>query len=102
MSKVRETVTRRRPVGRDRFGDPLPGAPADVDMAGCLVAPLDTREGADRANTIVTGFTVLVPQPWDVEPSDQLYVRGHWRSVIGEPFDAGRKGTLVTAQGGIG
>lgn len=102
MSKVFETVIRRRPLGKDRFGDPLPGDPVETPMPGCRVAPLDTREGADRSNTIVTGFTVVVPSRFDIEPDDMLFVRGHWRSVIGEPFDAGRKGILVTAQGGTG
>lgn len=102
MSKVFETVTRRRPAGTDRYGDPLPDGPADLPIPGCRVAPLDTREGADGSNSITTGFTVVAPAGSDIEPSDQLLVRGHWRSVIGEPFDAGRKGILVTVEGGTG
>lgn len=99
--KVLETVIRRR-AGKDRFGDPLPDADQDAPIDGVRVAPLDTRENTNAANTVVTGFTLQMPPGTDILPTDQLKVRGFWRAVIGEPFDAGRKGILVTVEGGRG
>jgi hypothetical protein len=99
--KVLETVIRRRSGGNDpRTGDPLPTQ--DVPIPGVRVAPLDTRENTNAANTVVTGFTLQLPPGTDILPTDQLKVRGFWREVIGEPFDAARKGILVTVQGGRG
>lgn len=99
--KVLETVVRKRAGGKDRYGDPLPGAP-DLPIPGSRVAPLDTRENTNAANTVVTGYTVLAPAGSDIKASDVLEVRGLDCSVIGLPFDAGSKGLLITVQGVTG
>ena len=102
MAKIFESVTRRRQGAPDRFGDRAPGT--EVVLKGVRVGPRDSREGVDRANSVVTAFTLLIPKRtgYDVIPTDQLLVRGQWRSVDGEPFDTGRKGLLVSVAGGTG
>lgn len=99
--KVFETVVRKRAGGKDRFGDPLPGEP-DLPIPGVRVAPLDTRENTNAANTVVTGYTLQMPSGVDVKSTDVLRVRGLDCAVIGLPFDAGRKGLLVTVEGATG
>lgn len=99
--KVYETVVRKRAGGKDRYGDPLPGPP-DLPIAGVRVAPLDTRENTNAANTVVTGYTLQMPPGSDVKPADVLEVRGLDCAVVGLPFDAARKGLLVTVEGVTG
>ena len=82
-----ETLTRLRGT-RDRFGDPTPGSEQDID--GCVVWPRDanasgSNEHLDGRDTVIVGYSALLPPGTDVKATDQIRWRGSVYDVIGEP-----------------
>ncbi len=95
MAGERETVTILRPPGRDRFGDPLPGATEEIDVEGCLFAPGPSKELGPAANTVDTDATVYAPPETVVESTDRIRVRGDVYGVVGKPQDWGSAGVVI-------
>lgn len=93
-----ETVTRIRPPGRDKFGDPTGAADTDVDLPGCLVAPGGSSEAPPNqgANTVEIAYTVYAPDgSAEVLATDQLRVRGEVYQVVGRPQQWTGEGTVI-------
>lgn len=90
-----ETVTVLRPPGRDAFGDPLPGEPAEFTVPGCLFAPGPSREVGFAANQVDTDGTVYAPPGTAIEPADKVMVRGDTFTVVGEPQVWGSFGVVI-------
>lgn len=90
-----ETVQVIRPPGRDRFGDPLPGAATEFDLPGCLFAPGSSREPGFAANQVDTDGTLYAPPASDVRATDRVRVRGDVYEVVGKPQVWGTSGVVV-------
>lgn len=100
-----ETVVRVRPLGNDKYGDPIPGDPPRLDIEGCLVAPLRSTEPADRGRYgAVTGWSVFAPVGADVVHTDQVEIRGVLCDVIGEvaEWEGDPSGVVINAQRATG
>lgn len=114
--KGSETVELRR-VGRDRYGDPLPGETI-ATFTRCISIPRTLGEDNDRGSVAIRGHQVYIPPQkgdWsaatpvldrEIKDSDQLLVRGEWTEIEGHPAryvdTKGRdKGTLVTTRGEV-
>lgn len=92
-----EDVQLRRTI-RDRRGDEVT-TEALVTFERCQSIPRTLGESSERGAVTLEGFTVFVPPQeaeWDasVEPddrqvmsTDQIFVRGRWHSIEGEPAD---------------
>lgn len=84
-----ETVVIVTPPGKDAFGDPLSGSPAEVTVLGCSVWPIDGTVGSDEIggdrNTLVERLSVLLPDDLSVEATDKVRVRGLMYEVEGAP-----------------
>jgi hypothetical protein len=85
---IGETVTRVRPTGTDAYGDPIAGAPAEVAIDGCALAP---RSSADLTNGgrqgVVAGLTLYAPSDADIEATDRIVARGQTWEIDGEIGD---------------
>lgn len=95
------TVTVIRPGGRDNFGNVEPVTSHQV--AGCLLAPRGSDEGANTfANTVITGAELFTPPGADLLPSDRVVARGVTYDVEGEVGDwgAGGKQAALTRRTG--
>jgi hypothetical protein len=90
-----ETVQVIRPPGRDRFGDPLPGAATEFDLPGCLFAPGPSREPGFATNMVDTDGTLYAPPASDVRATDRVRVRGDVYEVVGKPQVWGTSGVVV-------
>jgi hypothetical protein len=90
-----ETVTVVRPTGRDAFGDPLPGTPAEHDIPGCLFAPGPSTENNTAAQQVDTDATVYAPPGADVLATDRVRARGNLFDVVGDPQVWGRAGVVI-------
>lgn len=94
----REDVIRHAAGGKDRFGDALPDLAAQT-IPGAVVYPRSSDEGAGPTNMVIDSLGMLLPAGSIVAPDDQFTVRGKRYEVTGQPFDAGRKGILVSLAG---
>lgn len=94
----REAVIRQPAAQKDRLGDPLPAPPAEV-IEGAVIWPRSSDEGATNTNMVIDGLGMLLPVGSIIVPDDQFKVRGRDYEVVGQPFDADRKGILVTLSG---
>lgn len=96
------TVTRVRPTGTDRYGNPLPGTPTRVDIVGAW-APSGGTDQVDRnrqAQRVERDF-YPVSMDADIKHSDLIEIDGEtwvvsdepaaWRS----PWSGARKGKVV-------
>lgn len=90
-----ETFTVIRPVGKDRFGDPLPGTPQEFLLPGCLFAPGPSTEPGFLSQQVDTDGAVYAPPRSDVRPSDQMLVHGDLYQVVGKPQVWGSFGTVI-------
>jgi hypothetical protein len=88
-----ETVTRLR---AEAIEDPYSGEdtepdwefPAELDIAGCAVAPGGSSEPLLEArNAVDSDFDVFMPAGTDVTAADRLRIRGLVCEVAGRPFD---------------
>lgn len=83
------TVVRVRPAAPGRHGDSS-GDPAETDIPGCVVWPTDGNgsagnETTDRRDTVVWGYTVLLPDPdTDARPTDRWRYAGALYEQAGE------------------
>jgi hypothetical protein len=91
-----ETVTRLRPPARDPFGDQVGGL-AELDVAGCLVAPGGSAEigEGEGARQVDTDATVYAPPGTAVASTDRMRVRGLVYEVIGVPQQWGTTGVVI-------
>lgn len=85
-----ETVTRIRAgvsVSDDRYGNPIPGTPAETSIGGAFFAPGGTSEPVATGRTaVITEPEVYFPGLWpDIVPTDQLRIRGDVYEVAGDP-----------------
>lgn len=99
MAGNTETVTVVRPVGRDAFGDPLPGTPPEHDIEDALFAPGPSREPGFTSNTVEADGTIYFTDPEaDVLATDLLRIRGDLYSVIGKPQKWLEEGLVVAVR----
>jgi hypothetical protein len=87
-----EVVTRLRRVqdGTDTYGDPVwSDTPAETSLPGAWFAPGGTQEPVEVGRAAVISVpTVYFPHSWpDIQPTDQLRVRGVVYEVTGDPAD---------------
>lgn len=86
---IGETVTRlRASTTEDRYGSQVLDwtDPAELDIDGCAVAPLEADEDhGEGRQAVIRGFNVYAPAGADVLPIDRLRIRGDDHEVIGEP-----------------
>lgn len=87
-----ETVTRLRPVqtGTDRYGNPVySDTLAETPLTEAWFAPGGSSEPVEVGRAaVITKPTVYFPHSWpDIQPSDQLRIRGRVYEVTGDPAD---------------
>lgn len=87
-----ETVTRIRAgasAGNDRYGNPIPGTPAETTIAGAFFAPGGTQEPVQTGRAaVIAEPEVYFPGLWpDIVPTDRLRIRGAVYEVQGDPGD---------------
>lgn len=68
------TVTVKRPGGRDRYGNPLPGTEHTIDE--CVWAPRSSVEENDSRATTIVGLTMYGPYGSDIASTDQVELPG--------------------------
>jgi hypothetical protein len=95
-----ETVVVVREVGKDTFGDPLPGGPQRYDVPGCKFAPGPSRELGGNSNAVQSDGTVYAVKgidsvPDGIRPTDKIEVRAITYTVVGHPQDWGRAGWVI-------
>ena len=87
-----DTVTIVRPglPTQDTYGNDVPGAPAEIPVAGCGVAPRDgtgsaSNELTDARDTVISGLTLYAPYGTDIRATDKVRVGGVLYEVVGLP-----------------
>jgi hypothetical protein len=61
------SVTRVRPAGRDRYGDPIDGE-SELDLPGAFVAPRTSSDASDHGrNGAVIGLALYAPTGTDAD-----------------------------------
>lgn len=78
-----DTVTILRPglATQDDYGNDVHGAPTEIPVAGCAVAPRDStgagsNEIVDARDTVITGLTLWAPYGTDIRATDRIRVGG--------------------------
>jgi hypothetical protein len=85
MSSFGWTVKVRRPAPEDRHGDPT-GPPVDFLLSGVAIAPGDTRENTNGANTVTADATLYCRNPHaDLTAADQVIDGDDVYEVVGRP-----------------
>lgn len=84
------TILRPGPATQDAYGNDVPGAPTEIPVPGCAVAPRDgTGAGAneivDARDTVITGLTMWAPYGTDIRATDRIRVAGLVYEVDGQP-----------------
>ncbi|WP_372344748.1 hypothetical protein [Streptomyces sp. KL116D] len=84
------TILRPGPPTQDVYGNDVPGAPTEVPVPGCAVAPRDgTGAGAneitDARDTVITGLTLYAPFGTDIRATDQIRIGDELYEVDGQP-----------------
>lgn len=85
-------------TGRDAYGDPIPGPPTELPLAGCLFAEASSAEpvAVGRA-AVITTATLYAPAGADVRPTDQLRnPAGDVFTVEGDPAAWPGAGVVVS------
>jgi hypothetical protein len=101
------TIIRPGPPTQDEYGNDVPGAPVEIEVPGCAIAPRDgsgagSNELTQARDTVIVGLTVYAPAGTDLRSTDQMRVRGELYEVDGEagafrsPF-TGASGPVVAA-----
>lgn len=82
-------ILRPGPATQDVYGNDIPGAPTEIPVSGCAVAP---GEGAGAANelvdardTVTLGLTLYAPFGTDVRATDRVRVGAEVYEVQGQP-----------------
>lgn len=84
-----EILTLLRPPPKDRNGDPT-APPTSTVLANCPVWPRDSNgsvgnETTFAQDTVIVGYTVLLPPGTDVLATDQVSWRAQVYEIEGEP-----------------
>ena len=83
------TVTRLRPVasGTDDYNAPIFGAPAELDIEGCGIAPrMSDEDSANSRQGVPIGWDLYAPHSADIEPTDRIRTPdGTVYDIDGEP-----------------
>lgn len=101
------TILRPGPPTRDVYENDVPGAPTEIPVQGCAVAPRDgTGAGANEIvgdrDTVISGLTLYAPYGTDIRATDRVRVGGDVYEVDGHsgsfrsPF-TGSTGPVVVA-----
>ncbi len=84
-----EDITIVRPAPLDKFGDPIPdSASTETVSSGWLFAPGGSTELLDGQNSVDWDAQLYRLGPdggEDIQPSDQVRVRGELFEVVGRP-----------------
>lgn len=80
-----QTITIVHALGRDHFGDPLPGVPPETDVPGCVVQPHSSTEDTAGRDTVATTLTVWCPPGTAVRPTDRVRYDSRTYAVDGRP-----------------
>jgi hypothetical protein len=87
-----DTVTIVRPgtPTQDAYGNDVPGAPTEITVSGCGVAPRDSTGSAsneltDARDTVISGLTLYAPYGTDIRATDRIRVAGELFEVVGLP-----------------
>ena len=92
-----EQIVIVRPAPRDKFGDPIPGAATETPSDGWLFAPGGSTELHEARATVDTDaqlYRMGAPGGEDIQPTDQIRVRGDLYEIIGRP-SVWRLGTVI-------
>lgn len=73
------------PRGKDRHGDPLPGDPTEVRVAGCYMQPAASTEDLDGQTTISSGWELTLPPGVTITALHRIRWLGALYEVDGEP-----------------
>lgn len=74
------------PRKNDMHGDPLPGPLVTRTVEGCMVFPNTSSEDTNRASTIITGLTALLPiDPDEVTSDMRVTYHGKDYAINGDP-----------------
>jgi len=84
------TILRPGPPTEDGYGNDVPGAPTEIPVLGCAVAPRDgTGAGAneitDARDTVIVGLTLYAPYGTEIRATDRVRVDGELYEVDGQP-----------------
>lgn len=84
------TILRPGPATQDSYGNDVPGAPTEIPVAGCGVAPRDSTGSAsneltDARDTVISGLTLYAPYGTDIRATDRVRVGGQLYEVEGLP-----------------
>lgn len=104
-----ETLLMKVPPRTDAHGDPVPGTGTTRELHGCSVAPVRTEEDENRAATVTSEASALIPDIHESEIPTTATItwRGRVYRVRGEAMawvyldgeDAGVEVTLTTSKG---
>lgn len=72
---------------QDAYGNDVPGAATETDVAGCAVWPRTSDEDVQGRMQVTQGLNVVAPYGTDVRPQDQARVGGVLYDVDGDPGD---------------
>ena len=75
------TIIRPGPATQDAYGNDAPGAPTEITVTGCGLAPRDgassgSNELTDARDTVITGLTLYAPYGTDIRATDKVRVHG--------------------------
>jgi hypothetical protein len=84
------TIVRPGPPTEDIYGNDVPGAPTEIPVPGCGVAPRDgtgaaANEITDARDTVIVGLTLYAPYGTDIRATDRVRVGGVLYEVDGQP-----------------
>lgn len=84
------TIVRPGPPTEDIYGNDVPGAPTEIPLYGCAVAPRDgtgsaSNELLDARDTVITGLTLYAPHGTEIRATDKIRVGGDLYEVEGQP-----------------
>ena len=87
-----DTVVIVRPGAptQDSYGNDVPGAPTEIPVPGCGIAPRDSTGSAsneitDARDTVISGLTLYAPYGTDIRATDRVRVGGVLYEVEGLP-----------------
>lgn len=83
------TIVRPGPPTQDPYGNDVPGAPTEITVGGCAVAPRGEASAADELtdarDTVIVGLTLWAPYGTDIRATDRVRVGGALYEVDGQP-----------------
>jgi hypothetical protein len=84
------TIVRPGPPTRDAYGNDVPGAPTEIAVPGCGIAPRDStgagsNEIVQGRDTVITGLLLYAPSGTEFRSTDKVRVKGVLYEVDGQP-----------------